>query len=132
MSETQSENTLKSIVQKLKSRNTRLQRFFSEQNTIYEQKLEKQKAKYTKFSRSLSTAIENFISKLSSALLEKKDFNASEKEIARALLRLRDENKKLKDFSGKSFHSEQDMKYYLRKRIENTRWLISDIKSAAR
>lgn len=132
VSKKQSENTLKSIVQKLKSRNTRLQRFFSEQNTIYEQKLEKQKAKYTKFSRSLSVAIENFISKLSSALLEKKDFNTSEKEIARVLLRLRDENKKLKNFSDKSFQSEQDMKYYLRKRIQNIKWHISDIKNLAR
>lgn len=132
MPEKQSENTLKGIVQSLKSRNTRLQNFFSEQNTIYEQKLEKQKAKYTKFSRSLSTAIEGFISKLTSSLLQKKNYSKSEKSIARLLLKLRDENKKLKDFSGKSFHTEQDMKYYLRKRIENIRWLISDIKNAIR
>lgn len=129
---TQSKKQLTIIVKKLKDRNIKLQSFFETQRQKQIQEIARKKIWYNAFVGKLSGAINTFIEKLTKALLKEEKLSSAEKNIAKLLLKLREENSNLKAFRDKSFSSEQDMKYYLQKRILNIRSYISNIKEFSR
>ena len=119
---------MKSIVNDLKILNSRMKVYLEQEQIILTQKIEFQKNRYTTISKRISGILDTIISQLSQSLTKKENLSLKEKTIVRSLVKIREENNKIKQFKNVSFHSENEMKNYLRKIIDNIRSEIITIK----
>ena len=128
ISEKDANDIMQHIVKDIKILNTRMKSYLEQEQIEQEQKLTLQKQKYAKAGSKISNLLNIFIEQLSSKLVQKETLSEKEKEIVRSLLRIREENKKIQNFSNLHFSSTEEMKSYLQNIIENIRKDISTIK----
>ena len=68
---------------------------------------------------------------MTNTLVHKKNLSSNEREIVRSLVRIRDENMRLKHSQNRSFSSLSEIKTYYQSIIENIRREIRTIKTLA-
>lgn len=119
---------MQSIVSDIKILNTRMKVYLEQEQFLAEQRLQEQKNKYIKVGTQISKLLESFIEKMTAQLIKKQELSKKEKEIVRSLLRIREQNEKIRSFSKKEFSSPEDMKSYLQSIIEQIRKEIYTIK----
>ncbi len=119
------------IVSDIKDLNVRVKTYLKERQRIYEEKIEERKAKYTTISKRISSILDNLISSMTQSLSKKKSLSSQEKIIVKSLVRIRDENNKIKAFESIRFDSEAEMQIYFQGIVNNLRKEILIIKEAS-
>lgn len=119
---------MKSIVSDLKTLNTRMKVYLQQEEIIFKNRIAKEKEKYVITWKRISSILDKIISQFTNSLSKKESLSESEKNIIRSLLRLSEENSKIKKFESISFTNEDQMKIYFKNIIVNIRKEILIIK----
>ena len=120
---------MQSIVQDIKILNIRMKVYLEQEEIISQEKMIEQWKKYQVIGEKISALLERFIEQMTQSLIKKKTLSEKEKEIVRSLVRIREENKKIKNFNPQNFSSQESMRLYFQSIIENIRKEIRTIKS---
>lgn len=128
ITENDANEIMQSIVSDIKVLNTRMKVYLEQEQILADQRLQEQKNKYIKVGSQISKLLDSFIEKMTAQLIKKQELSKKEKEIVRSLLRIREQNEKLRSFSQKDFNSPEDVKLYLQSIIEQIRKEIRIIK----
>ena len=110
----ESEELIKSIVTDLKNLNTAIKIYTNKEEEEIQFLLQKKQEQYIIFSQNFSSAIDNFIGKVTKVLIKKETLSENQKDIVRILVMIRNENQTIKNFKSQRFSTEEEMKAYLR------------------
>ena len=87
---------------------------------------------YKLVGKKISTLLDSFIERMTQTLIQKKTLTKSEREIVRSLVRIREENTRIKNSQTRYFSSKEEIQNYYQSIIENIRKEIRNIKFLAR
>ena len=126
------ESLMLEIVRDIKIVNTRMKAYLQERKKIHDDKLASTKQKYVKTAKKISNTLDSLIYQLTNILSQQTNLSEDEISIVQSLVRLRDENNKIKRFEVMSFQSEAEMQLYFKNIITELRKEILIIQEASR
>ncbi len=129
LSDSEANIEMKKIVSELKKLNTHLRSYLEDVQIAHSLYLKVQKNRYLQYIQKISKLLDWLIEWLSTPLLHKTSLSPSEREVVQSLIRIQEQNKKLKQFSQNNFLSQEDMKQFLQDIINNIRNEIKRIKT---
>lgn len=129
VSEYDATRVMKNIVEDIKVLNIRMKVYLEQEELILQEKLQTQAQKFNLIGTKISVLLEDFIEKMTSILIKKSSLTSNDTSIIRSLVKIRDENKRIRNFSTVIFSSEEDMKSYFQNIIENIRREMQNIKN---
>ena len=120
-SEEESNKIMNTIVSDIRVLNTRL-KWYIEQEQIEQQIIVTQKQKkYSLVANRIAKILDSMIEKLSAPLVNKNDLTNSDITLVSSLIKIQNENNKIKSFSKKSFLHQEEMQFYFQSIIKNIR-----------
>ncbi|NDK10067.1 hypothetical protein GW846_04755 [Candidatus Gracilibacteria bacterium] len=128
-SEEESNKIMNTIVSDIRVLNTRLKGYI-EQEQIEQQIIVTQKQKkYSLVANRIAKILDSMIEKLSAPLVNKNDLTNSDITLVSSLIKIQNENNKIKSFSKKSFLHQEEMQFYFQSIIKNIRNEIKILKN---
>ncbi len=124
ISDSNATSIMQSIVNDLKTLNKRMKVYLEQESSLQKKKIKKIKNQYSPIVNRISAVLDSIISRLSWWLAQKTNLNNREKEIVRSLIKIREQNNKLKLFWNISFSRESEIKIYLKNTIGSIRTQI--------
>lgn len=128
MEKSDAEEILSSIIKWLKQINDNLKPYLKKQQELYQQELIETKESYIKIGNKISSALYNFIEKLSVKLSTKQKLSSKEKAVVEALVKLNKSRKDIATFEKVRFTTKAEMKDYYINVIKDIRNQIKTIK----
>ena len=126
------EEAMKTIVVDIKDLNNRMEIYLRQQQAVYQETINKQKQSYIRIWDKVSKILDALIANYTNTFSQKRSLSRSEKEIIGSLVKIRNENNKIKNFKNISFSSEREMQLYFKNIISNIRSEILYIKEKSR
>ena len=123
------ENVMKRIVVDIQDLNNRMEIYLRQQQSIHEKAIYNKKQNYVVIGGKISKILDAMIANYTNVLSQKTSLTQNEKEIVGSLVRIRQENSKIKNFKNLSFSSEEEMQLYFKGIISNIRSEIITIKT---
>jgi len=125
----QAKRVISSVVSELKIINTRMKVFLEQEKILHEKKLKSKQEKLSKIWDKISKILDSFLASVSTKLLSKDSLSQREKDIAKSLIIIRQQNNKMKAFARSSFESESQMKDYISTVVSSIRNEFKKMKS---
>jgi len=120
---------MKRIVVDIQDLNNRMEIYLRQQQSIHEKAIYNKKQNYVVIGGKISKILDAMIANYTNVLSQKTSLTQNEKEIVGSLVRIRQENSKIKNFKNLSFSSEEEMQLYFKGIISNIRSEIITIKT---
>jgi hypothetical protein len=120
---------MESIVTDLKGINNKMKIYLSQEKQLHEDRLSSIQQNYSQIGIKISRVLDNLVSVLSKAMIQKDSLSEKEKELVRSLLIIRTQSDKIKDFTNLSFQSQEEMKAYFQDIISVIQQEILQMKS---
>ena len=128
ISENSATLVMQKIVEDIKVLNIRMKSYLEQESLLAEERIQKEITEYKLVGKKISVLLDSFIERMTQTLIKK----ANEREIVRSLVRIREENLRIKQSQTLHFSSKQQIQNYYQSSIEDIRREIRTIKSLAR
>ena len=119
---------MQSIVRDLKTINSRMKVFLQQQRDIHDQNLSDKKAQYEKIGVKISKILDTLITWHTRKLIQIESISERQKNLVKVLVKIQEENSKIKDFSEIRFEDEWQMRTYFQNIINNIRREVQNMK----
>lgn len=132
VSEKSATQVMQKIVDDIKILNIRMKSYLEQESLLSQERLQKEIEKYKLVGKKISALLDSFIERMTSTLIKKPNLSRNEREIVRSLVRIREENNRIKGMQTRYFSSEEDIQDSYQSIIENIRREIRTIKALTR
>ncbi len=128
VSETSATLVMQKIVDDIKILNIRMKSYLEQESLLAQERTQKEIDGYKLVGKKISILLNSFIERMTNTLIKKKSLTKSEREIVRSLVRIREENIRIKNSQTRYFSSQEEIQNYYQSIIENIRIEIRNIK----
>ena len=132
VSEASATLVMQKVVDDIKILNIRMKSYLEQESLLAQERIQKEIESYKLVGKKISTLLDSFIERMTQTLIQKKTLTKSEREIVRSLVRIREENTRIKNSQTRYFSSQEEIQNYYQSIIENIRKEIRNIKFLAR
>ena len=132
VSEASATLVMQKVVDDIKILNIRMKSYLEQESLLAQERIQKEIESYKLVGKKISTLLDSFIERMTQTLIQKKTLTKSEREIVRSLVRIREENTRIKNSQTRYFSSKEEIQNYYQSIIENIRKEIRNIKFLAR
>jgi hypothetical protein len=128
VSETSATLVMQKIVDDIKILNIRMKSYLEQESLLAQERTQKEIDGYKLVGKKISILLDSFIERMTNTLIKKNSLTKSEREIVRSLVRIREENIRIKNSQTRYFSSQEEIQNYYQSIIENIRVEIRNIK----
>ena len=128
VSETSATLVMQKIVDDIKILNIRMKSYLEQESLLAQERTQKEIDGYKLVGKRISILLDSFIERMTNTLIKKNSLTKSEREIVRSLVRIREENIRIKNSQTRYFSSQEEIQNYYQSIIENIRVEIRNIK----